>query len=144
MPTTSRSGGTKPTERGKRGKGRSTIPRNPATDEWKTTRHSKKGEFVLVAQAKGGSWTARGAGPIARAMSELAATGKLTGSRSEKISARVDPGVMKAAAERLGLEKTDVSDVVNAALALAAAPDRFKAWLGTTEDRLPDDFELAV
>lgn len=82
--------------------------------------------------------------PVARAISELAETGRLTGARSEKISARVDPGVMEAAAERLGLRRTDVSDVVNAALALAAAPDRFKTWLRTTEDTLPDDFELAV
>jgi hypothetical protein len=33
---------------------------------------------------------------------------------------------------------------VNASLALAAAPDRFKTWLRETKDTLPDDFELAV
>jgi len=55
---------------------------------------------------------------------------------------RVDPGVMRAAAARLGL--TNPSDVVNASLAVAAAPDRFKAWWAETHATLPDDFELAV
>ncbi|HEY1935995.1 MAG TPA: hypothetical protein VGG99_28650 [Acetobacteraceae bacterium] len=86
----------------------------------------------------------RGNATVSRALAELAAAGKLTGQRSEKISARVDPGVMQAAAARLGLRRDDVSAVVNAALAVAAAPDRFKTWLRTTEDTLPDDFELAI
>ena len=54
---------------------------------------------------------------------------------------RVDPGVLRAAA-RLGM--TNPSDVVNASLAVAAAPDRFKAWWAQTHAALPDDFELAV
>jgi hypothetical protein len=81
---------------------------------------------------------------VARALAELASASRITGTRSEKISARVDPGVLGAAAERLGLDKRDVSDVVNASLAVAAAPDRFKAWLRDTGDTLPDDFELAI
>jgi hypothetical protein len=81
---------------------------------------------------------------VARALAELASASRITGTRSEKISARVDPGVLGAAAERLGLDRRDVSDVVNASLAVAAAPDRFKAWLRDTEDTLPDDFELAI
>lgn len=81
---------------------------------------------------------------VARALAELASANRIAGGRSEKISARVDPGVLGAAAERLGLDKRDVSDVVNASLAVAAAPDRFKAWLRNTGDTLPDDFELAV
>jgi hypothetical protein len=81
---------------------------------------------------------------VRRALAELAAAGKLTGQHSEKISARVDPGVMEAAAAQLGLSRDDVSAVVNAALAVAAAPDRFKTWLRTTDDTLPDGFELAI
>lgn len=81
---------------------------------------------------------------VARALAELASANRVAGARSEKISARVDPGVLGAAAERLGLDKRDVSEVVNASLAVAAAPDRFKAWLRNTGDTLPEDFELAV
>lgn len=81
---------------------------------------------------------------IDRALAELARTGKLTGANSEKISVRIDPGLMQAAAERLGLPHDAITHVVNAALALAAAPDPFKTWLRETTDRLPDDFELAV
>jgi hypothetical protein len=81
---------------------------------------------------------------VARALAELASANRIAGVRSEKISARVDPGVLGAAAERLGLDKRDVSEVVNASLAIAAAPDRFKAWLRNTGDSLPDDFKLAV
>jgi len=79
---------------------------------------------------------------LAAALAELRLAGAVTGARSRKISVRVDPGVMRAAAERLGL--TNPSDVVNASLAVAAAPDRFKAWWAETHATLPDDFELAV
>ena len=77
-----------------------------------------------------------------RALAELAARGAITGARSQTVSARVDPGVLEAAAERLGLAHP--SDIINASLALAAAPDRFKAWLRSTTDRLTDDFEPAL
>jgi len=79
---------------------------------------------------------------VAAALAELRLAGAVTGTRSQKISVRVDPGVMRAAAARLGL--TNPSDVVNASLAVAAAPDRFKAWWTGTHTTLPDDFELAV
>jgi hypothetical protein len=79
---------------------------------------------------------------VAAALAELRLAGAVTGSRSQRISVRVDPGVMGAAAARLGL--TNPSDVVNASLAVAAAPDRFKAWWAETHAKLPDDFELAV
>lgn len=79
---------------------------------------------------------------VAAALAELRLAGAVTGARSQKISVRVDPGVMRAAAARLGL--TNPSDVVNASLAVAAAPDRFKAWWAETHATLPDDFELAV
>lgn len=77
-----------------------------------------------------------------RAIARLAAAGVTSGARSRKLSVRVDPGAMDAAGENLGL--TNPSDVVNAALALAAAPDRFKVWWMETRDTLPDDFDLAV
>jgi hypothetical protein len=79
---------------------------------------------------------------VAAALAELRLAGAVTGARSQRISVRVDPGVMRAAAARLGL--TNSSDVVNASLAVAAAPDRFKAWWAETQATLPDDFELAV
>ncbi len=79
---------------------------------------------------------------VAAALAELRLAGAVTGTRSQRISVRVDPGVMRAAAARLGL--SNPSDVVNAALAVAAAPDRFKAWWAQTHATLPDDFELAV
>ncbi len=79
---------------------------------------------------------------LERALSELAALGAITGARSQKVSVRVDPGVLAAAAQRLGLAQP--SDVINASLALAAAPDRFKTWLRSTSDRLTDDFEPAL
>ncbi len=79
---------------------------------------------------------------VAAALAELRLAGAVTGTRSQRISVRVDPGVMRAAAARLGL--TNPSDVVNASLAVAAAPDRFKAWWAGTQTTLPDDFELAV
>jgi hypothetical protein len=79
---------------------------------------------------------------VAAALAELRLAGAVTGTRSQRISVRVDPGVMRAAAARLGL--TNPSDVVNASLAVAAAPDRFKAWWAETHATLPDDFEPAI
>jgi len=68
----------------------------------------------------------------------------LTAGPSRKISARIDEGVLAAAAQRLGLEGAQVSDVVNASLAMAAAPDRFKRWLRDPKGALSDDFELTI
>jgi hypothetical protein len=79
---------------------------------------------------------------VAAALDDLRLAGAVTGVRSQRISVRVDPGVMRAAAERLGL--SNPSDVVNASLAVAAAPDRFKTWWAETQTTLPDDFELAI
>ncbi len=79
---------------------------------------------------------------VAAALAELRLAGAVTGARAQKISVRVDPGVMRAAAARLGL--TNPSDVVNTSLAVAAAPDRFNAWWTDTPATLPDDFELAT
>ena len=66
----------------------------------------------------------------------------LAAPRSRKLSVRVNPDVLAAASKRLGLESP--ADVVNTSLTLAAKPDPFKTWLAETEDRLPDNFELAV
>jgi hypothetical protein len=79
---------------------------------------------------------------VARAVALLQQEGALTGARSKKVSTRVDPGVLAAAKKRFGLSTE--SDVINASLALAAAPDRFKAWLRDNKDRLTDDFELPI
>ncbi len=81
---------------------------------------------------------------VRRALANLAQAGKVAGVQSLKISARVDPNILAAAAVRLGLKETDVSAVVNASLTLAAAPDPFKAWLKDPGPPLPDDFELAI
>jgi hypothetical protein len=62
------------------------------------------------------------------ALSTLAASGKLKGSRTERLSARVDPGL----------------ELVNAALAVLAAPDDFGPWFAAQAGRLPKDFELEI
>ena len=76
------------------------------------------------------------------ALEELSGTGALTGSRSRRISARVDPGLIEAAKRRTGLEAD--SDVINAALAVLAAGDDFGAWLVSQSTPFPEDFELAI
>ena len=81
---------------------------------------------------------------MSRALTELKDRGRVSGSRSRKISARVDPAILSAAAERLGLPDSEISEVVNASLALTAAPDKFKDWLRNSTSTLPDDFELAI
>jgi hypothetical protein len=95
-----------------------------------------------VANSSAATRPARQDDHVASALAELRLAGAVTGTRSRKISVRVDPGVMSAAAARLGL--TNPSDVVNASLAVAAAPDRFKAWWAETPATLTDDFEIAV
>ena len=79
---------------------------------------------------------------VAFALSTLAASGKLKGSRSERLSARVDPGLIKAARTKTGLKKN--SELVNAALAVLAAPDDFGPWFAAQAGRLPKDFELEL
>ena len=72
----------------------------------------------------------------------LERSGALAGARSQKLSTRVDPGLLAAARRRTGLRSD--SDLVNAALAVVAAGDDFGAWLVTQAGRLPEDFELAL
>jgi hypothetical protein len=80
---------------------------------------------------------------LIRALNTLSQRQVVFGGRAKKVSARVDPGIMQAAKERFGL--LNESDVINASLALAAAPDRFKEWLlDAGKPTLSEDFELAV
>jgi hypothetical protein len=76
------------------------------------------------------------------ALTRLAASGKLSGARTKRLSARVDPGLITAARSKTGL-KND-SDLVNAALAMIAAPDDFGPWFSAQAGRLPKDFELEL
>jgi hypothetical protein len=76
------------------------------------------------------------------AVDELARSGALAGARSQKLSTRVDPGLIAAARQRTGLRSD--SDLINAALAVIAAGDDFGAWLVRQAGRLPEDFELAL
>ncbi len=94
------------------------------------------------ASASAGTRSGRIDRHVAAALAEQRLAGAVTGTRSQRLSVRVDPGVMRAAGARLGL--TNPSDIVNASLAVAAAPDQFKAWWAETHATLPDDFELAV
>lgn len=92
------------------------------------------------ALALGGNGTvaARQAG---EALRRLAAGGVLTG-QADKVSARIDHGLLAAAARKVG--STNTTEVVQAALAAFVAPDPFVAWFLSDEDRLPADFELAL
>ncbi len=81
------------------------------------------------------------AAQAAAALRELAASGVLTG-RAEKVSARIDRGLLQAAARKIG--STNTTKVVQAALAAFVAPDPFVEWLLSDKDRLPADFELAI
>jgi hypothetical protein len=76
------------------------------------------------------------------ALSTLAASGKLKGARTARLSARIDPGLMRAARAKTGLNND--SELVNAALAVLAAPDNFGPWFAAQAGRLPKDFELEL
>ena len=73
------------------------------------------------------------------ALAELEKAGIMAGARSEKLSARVDPGLLAAARRRTGLRSD--SDLINAALAMVAGGDDFGTWLVQQAGRLPDGFE---
>lgn len=77
---------------------------------------------------------------LAFAFKTLHESGRLAGVRTKRLSARVDPGLIKAARAKTGLEND--SDLINAALAMIAAPDDFGPWFATQAGRLPKDFEL--
>ena len=75
------------------------------------------------------------------ALRSLRADGILTG-EAEKVSVRIDRGLLAAAARKLGSDNTTA--VVQAALAAYVAPDPLVEWFLSDRDRLPDDFELAI
>ena len=77
---------------------------------------------------------------LAFALRTLAENGKLTGTRTRRVSARVDPGLVEAARIKTGLNND--SELINAALAVIAAPDDFGPWFAAQAGRLPKDFEL--
>ncbi len=81
------------------------------------------------------------AAQTAEALRGLADRGVLTG-RADKVSARIDQGLLAAAARKIGSSNT--TDVLQAALAAFVAPDPFVEWLLSDQDRLPADFELAI
>ena len=74
------------------------------------------------------------------ALRVLAQGGQLVGARTKRMSARVDPGLLKAAKTKTGL-KND-SDLICAALAVIAASDDFGPWFAAQAGRLPKDFKL--
>ncbi len=79
---------------------------------------------------------------LAFALKTLAEKGELTGVRTRRMSVRVDPGLVKAARMKTGL-KND-SELINAALAMIAAPDDFGPWFAAQAGRLAKDFELEL
>lgn len=79
---------------------------------------------------------------IQRAYDALVQDQVAKGSPDLRVSVRVDPGILEAAARNLGL--TQPSDVVNAAIIAAAAQDPFKTWFLTAAGTLPEEFEPAV
>ena len=81
------------------------------------------------------------AAQVSEALRRLKEDGTLTG-EAEKVSARIDRGLLAAAARKLGSDNTTA--VVQAALAAYVAPDPFVDWFLSDRDCLPDDFELAI
>ena len=65
----------------------------------------------------------------------------LTG-QADKVSTRIDHGLLAAAARKVGSDNTTA--VVQAALAAFVAPDPFVEWFLSDRDRLPADFERVI
>src|SRR5437016_2887897 len=76
------------------------------------------------------------------AIRRLTEDGALTGARTRRLSARVDPGLIEAARLKTGFSND--SDLINAALAVIAAPDDFGTWFAAQADRLPKEFKLEL
>src|SRR5262249_37031052 len=72
---------------------------------------------------------------LAFALRALAESGKLVGTRTKRMSARIDPGLLAAARAKTGL-KSD-SELISAALAVIAASDDFGPWFVAQAGRLP-------
>jgi hypothetical protein len=77
---------------------------------------------------------------VQHALTYLSAKGILEQGGSKKVSARLDPGLLEAARAKIGVDND--TDLLTAALAIAAGDDEFGAWLVTRSARLPADFEL--
>ena len=77
---------------------------------------------------------------VQHALAGLIAKGVLGRSGTRKVSARLDPGLLDAARAKLGADND--TDLLTAALAIAAGEDDFGAWLVTRGARLPADFEF--
>lgn len=77
---------------------------------------------------------------VRHALTFLNAKGILGRGGSKKVSARLDPGLLEAARAKIGVEND--TDLLTAALAIAAGDDEFGEWLVTRGARLPADFEL--
>ena len=107
-----------------------------------SVRRAKSGKGTNKARVKtsalGNTVAAQQAG---EALRRLEAGGVLTG-QADKVSARIDHGLLAAAARKVG--STNTTEVVQAALAAFVAPDPFVAWFLSDKDRLPDDFELGL
>jgi len=71
---------------------------------------------------------------LAFAFKTLREHGLLAGARTKRLSARVDLGLINAARIKTGLE--NYSDLINAALAVIAAPADFGPWFATQATRL--------
>jgi hypothetical protein len=103
----------------------------------------RRGHRTLLARTK--SFDPVTSARIEFALSTMAASGKLKGARTARtarLSARIDPGLMQAARAKTGLNND--SELVNAALAVLAAPDDFGPWFAAQAGRLPKDFELEL
>jgi hypothetical protein len=51
---------------------------------------------------------------------------------------------MRDAAAKQLFDVTNEFDVINASLAMAAKPDRFKTWLKDNQDTVTNDFQLPI
>ncbi|MBA3812263.1 MAG: hypothetical protein H0X27_11600 [Caulobacteraceae bacterium] len=117
------------------------------------TRAASSGKDEAGTEAAGGlgernhPWSGPGSGQgatrarVAAATDWLERRGVLAGARSHRLSARIDPGLLRAAREKLGAGSD--SELVTAALAVLAGGDDFGAWLVGQAGALPQDFELA-
>jgi hypothetical protein len=78
---------------------------------------------------------------VEAALASLQEAGVLTG-QADKVSTRIDHGLLVAAARKVGSDNTTA--VVQAALAAFVAPDPFVEWFLSDRDRLPADYDRAI
>ena len=107
----------------------------------KDARRAKNGKQATRTRVQKAPESTVAARQASEALRRLRDGGVLTG-QADRVSARIDHGLLAAAARKVG--STNTTEVVQAALAALVAPDPFVAWFLSGEDRLPDDFELAL